>query len=196
MVRGDGLGLTNIPWTLHLIWKLLQNDPGAVGLFRSNPFPQKPPRYIRAVLYRYSFVRPNSQGLWWKRENLGLWLPPLSADNPDLQQFLRSADWLRDYDLFSRPVSPRLNVGRAEARPSECRLRRQSYLMPRKAHVFMPEKDFVAPVRKYPIMPGFMFALSKAVCDVRRLFRSDHRRHGRVGLADRQGRQSRIPHGR
>ena len=71
------------PWTLNLIWKLLHNDPGAVGFFRSNPFPQKPPRYIRAVCYRYAFVRPNPQGLWWKREKLGLWLPPLSADNEE-----------------------------------------------------------------------------------------------------------------
>ncbi len=85
------------PWTLNLIWKLLQNDPGAVGLFRSNPFPEKPPRYIRAVLYRYSFVRPNPQDLWWKREKLGLWLPPLAADNPDFKQLLRRADWLHDY---------------------------------------------------------------------------------------------------
>ena len=85
------------PWTLNLIWKLLDNDPGAVGLFRSNPFPGKPPRYIRAVLYRYSFVRPNSQGLWWKRDRLGLWLPPLSADDPDFKQLLRRAGWLHDY---------------------------------------------------------------------------------------------------
>ena len=85
------------PWTLNLIWKLLQNDPGAVGLFRSNPFPEKPPRYIRAVLYRYSFVRPNPQGLWWKRDQLGLWLPPLAADDPDFKQLLRRAGWLHDY---------------------------------------------------------------------------------------------------
>jgi Lipase maturation factor len=85
------------PWTLNLIWKLLQNDPGAVGLFRSNPFPEKPPRYIRAVLYRYSFVRPNSPGLWWKRDRLGLWLPPFSASDPDLKQLLRRAGWLHDY---------------------------------------------------------------------------------------------------
>ena len=85
------------PWTLNLIWKLLHNDPGAVGLFRSNPFPEKPPRYIRAVLYRYSFVRPNPQGLWWKRDRLGLWLPPLSADDPDFKQLLRRAGWLHDY---------------------------------------------------------------------------------------------------
>ena len=81
------------PWTLNLIWKLLHNDTGAVGLFRSNPFPEKPPHYIRAVLYRYSFVRPNREGLWWKRENLGLWLPPLSADNPELKQLLERAGW-------------------------------------------------------------------------------------------------------
>ncbi len=85
------------PWTLNLIWKLLHNDPGAVGLFRSNPFPQKPPRYIRAVWYRYTFVRPNPQGLWWKREKLGLWLPPLAADDPGFRQLLRRADWLHDY---------------------------------------------------------------------------------------------------
>ena len=85
------------PWTLNLIWKLLHNDPGAVGLFRSNPFPEKPPRYIRAVLYRYSFVRPNPQGLYWKRENLGLWLPPLEANDPDFKQVLRRAGWVHDY---------------------------------------------------------------------------------------------------
>jgi hypothetical protein len=85
------------PWTLNLIWKLLHDDPGALGLFRSNPFPDKPPRYVRAVLYRYSFVGPNPQGLWWKRERLGLWLPPLEANDPDLKQLLRRAGWLHDY---------------------------------------------------------------------------------------------------
>jgi hypothetical protein len=84
------------PWTLNLIWKLLHNDPGTLGLFRSNPFPGQPPRYVRAVLYRYSFVRPNPQGLWWKRERLGLWLPPVSVDTPELKDLLRRAQWLRD----------------------------------------------------------------------------------------------------
>lgn len=35
-------------WTLNLVWKLLHNDPGAVGFFAANPFADKPPRYIRA----------------------------------------------------------------------------------------------------------------------------------------------------
>ena len=83
------------PWTLHLVWKLLHNDPDALRLFGGNPFPEKPPRYIRAVLYRYEFARPgNSEGNWWKREQLGLWLPPLSASDPRLVSLLKHAGWL------------------------------------------------------------------------------------------------------
>jgi hypothetical protein len=85
------------PWTLNVIWKLLHNDQSAVCLFRSNPVPDQPPRYIRAVLYRYTFVRPNPQGTWWKRERLGLWLPPLASDDPQFKQILRRAGWLHDY---------------------------------------------------------------------------------------------------
>lgn len=82
------------PWTLHLVWKLLHNDPGAVGLFASNPFPGEPPRYIRAVLYRYRFARPgNPQGLWWNRVRVDIWLPPMSANDPILVDFLKSAGW-------------------------------------------------------------------------------------------------------
>ncbi len=54
------------PWTLNLISKLLHNDPCALDLFAGNPFPGNPPRYIRAVLYRYAFAQPgNPQGNWW-----------------------------------------------------------------------------------------------------------------------------------
>ena len=91
------------PWTLHLIWKLLHNDPGALSLFGGNPFPDKPPHYIRAVLYRYQFALPgNSEGNWWKREELGMWLPLLSADDPRLIQFLEQAGWLQETNTMSR----------------------------------------------------------------------------------------------
>jgi hypothetical protein len=84
------------PWTVHLVWKLLHNDPGAVGLFAGNPFPGKPPRYVRAVLYRYRFARPgNPQGHWWDRDRLGLWLPAMSDSDPRLIAFLRTAGWIR-----------------------------------------------------------------------------------------------------
>lgn len=73
------------PWTITLVQKLLRNDPAAVDLFADNPFSTKPPRYIRAVLYRYAFAPPgNSQGLYWTHEKLGLWLPPMSLTNSSL----------------------------------------------------------------------------------------------------------------
>jgi hypothetical protein len=82
------------PWTLNLVAKLLHNDSGAVSLFASNPFPGRPPRYIRAVRYRYTFARPgNPQGQWWQRERVDTWLPPLSANDPRLVNLLQSAGW-------------------------------------------------------------------------------------------------------
>ncbi len=85
------------PWALNLVWKLLHNDPGAVGLFAANPFPGKPPRFIRAVLYRYSFARPgNPEGRWWNRERVGdTWLPALAVDDPRLVQSLKREGWIR-----------------------------------------------------------------------------------------------------
>ena len=83
------------PWTLNLIWKLLHNDANAVNLFKENPFPDKPPKYIRAVLYEYSFVKPNNKGIWWSRKSLGNWLSPLSVSDPQLIQFLKSYEWIR-----------------------------------------------------------------------------------------------------
>jgi hypothetical protein len=92
------------PWTLHLVWKLLHNDPGALSLFGGNPFPDKPPHYIRAALYRYAFAPPgNPEGNWWKREELGLWLPPLSADDPRLVELLNEAGWLDQTNRANHP---------------------------------------------------------------------------------------------
>lgn len=87
-------GPDQYPWTLHLVSKLLHNDPGAVQLFAANPFAGKPPRYIRAVLYRYAFAKPgNTQGLYWTRERIDTWLPAMAADDPRLVKFLESEGW-------------------------------------------------------------------------------------------------------
>ena len=84
------------PWTYNLVWKLLHNDPDAISLFNGNPFPGKPPRFIRAEIYSYRFAKPgNAQGHWWEREPLGEWIPPLSADNQSLVEFLKSTGWVK-----------------------------------------------------------------------------------------------------
>ncbi|MEO8765977.1 MAG: lipase maturation factor family protein [Ginsengibacter sp.] len=83
------------PWTYNLVWKLLHNESNAVDLFDGNPFPDKPPLYIRAVLYRYSFARPgNPGGLWWNRKMIGLWLPAMSVKDARLIDFLKSEGWI------------------------------------------------------------------------------------------------------
>ena len=84
------------PWTLNLVWKLLHNDPGTLRLFAGNPFPGQPPRFVRAIRYRYTFAQPgNPAGRWWNRERVDVWLPPLSADDPRLLAYLRGAGWVR-----------------------------------------------------------------------------------------------------
>jgi hypothetical protein len=83
------------PWTLHLVWKLLHNDTGAVSLFAESPFREKPPRYIRAMLYRYNFTKAgNPDGHWWSREKIGEWIPPMSVNDPRLIAFLKSSGWI------------------------------------------------------------------------------------------------------
>jgi hypothetical protein len=85
------------PWTLNLVWKLLHNDPDTLSLFAGNPFPTKPPRYVRAVLYQYDFAQPqNTEGLWWNRKALGLWLRPFAVDDPQLFLWLKQVGWATD----------------------------------------------------------------------------------------------------
>ena len=82
------------PWTLHFIWKLLHGDRGMLSLLANDPFPGTPPRWIRASYYRYEFARNGEAGhAWWKRERLGNWLPPLSADGAPLRQLAVERGW-------------------------------------------------------------------------------------------------------
>jgi hypothetical protein len=81
------------PWTLHFVWKLLHNDRGTLSLLANNPFPDAPPHYIRARLYRYRFA-PIGEKAWWKRDRVGEWLPALDADDPKFRRLLDAMDWL------------------------------------------------------------------------------------------------------
>ena len=44
------------PWLLNLVYRLLQGEPTVKGLIGSNPFPNSPPKYIRAMLYTYHYT--------------------------------------------------------------------------------------------------------------------------------------------
>jgi hypothetical protein len=63
--------------------RLLSNDSDVLNLFKKNPFPQKPPRQVRAVLWQYWFTamaEKHVQGLWWRRQLLGLYAPTIERD--------------------------------------------------------------------------------------------------------------------
>lgn len=65
--------------------RLLENDKDVLALFAGNPFPQTPPKQIRAVLWQYWFTtlaEKSASGLWWRREFLGLYAPTLERE-PD-----------------------------------------------------------------------------------------------------------------
>jgi lipase maturation factor 1 len=71
-------------WFLRLVFCLLQGKRDAADLFRQNPFPGAPPHYIRASFFRYRFTTGDERrqsGAWWKREELGGYLPEVSLQN-------------------------------------------------------------------------------------------------------------------
>ena len=60
--------------------RLLTNDKDVLALFAGNPFPNKPPRQVRAVLWQYwftSMAEKRATGNWWKRQLVGLYAPAL-----------------------------------------------------------------------------------------------------------------------
>jgi hypothetical protein len=73
------------PWVVHFLARLLEGSPDVLALLGRNPFPEAPPRYVRAQVYEYRFAtlaERRSTGDWWRRELKGSYLPVL---------------WLRDH---------------------------------------------------------------------------------------------------
>jgi predicted DCC family thiol-disulfide oxidoreductase YuxK len=69
------------PWLINFCVRLLQGSPEAISLLEQNPFPDAPPRYVRAQLYEYhftTFAQRRETGEWWRREFKGEYLPALS----------------------------------------------------------------------------------------------------------------------
>jgi hypothetical protein len=63
---------------------LLRGDTDVLLLFAGNPFPHGPPREVRAVIWQYWFTTPDekrTQGMWWRRKQLGLYAPTLERES-------------------------------------------------------------------------------------------------------------------
>jgi hypothetical protein len=69
------------PWFGRFCERLLLGTPEVTRLLATNPFPDHPPRYLRAQLYRYSFTdraARHATGAWWQRELQRDYTPVLS----------------------------------------------------------------------------------------------------------------------
>jgi lipase maturation factor 1 len=68
-------------WFVEFCVRLLNGSPEVLALMGHNPFPQRPPMYLRAVVYEYHFTdwaTRRRTGAWWRREARGSYLPVLS----------------------------------------------------------------------------------------------------------------------
>ena len=65
------------PWIFALVQRLLEGEKRILRLFARNPFPNAPPKFIRADWYRYHFTKPGDHG-WWARTYAGEYLPPIT----------------------------------------------------------------------------------------------------------------------
>lgn len=63
------------PWLLSTQQKLLEGAPKVLALFATNPFPQKPPRFMRTRSFEYRFASLSEHGVWWSRTETGAYCP-------------------------------------------------------------------------------------------------------------------------
>lgn len=67
-------------WLRALMLKLLGNDRPTLKLLGANPFPDRPPVWVRASLYHYRWSTPaerRESGAWWVRTRSGDLIAPL-----------------------------------------------------------------------------------------------------------------------
>ena len=65
-------------WFASLLVRLLEGTPEVTALLAHNPFPNAPPRYLRAMAYAYhftDFATRRRTGNWWRRELKGTYFP-------------------------------------------------------------------------------------------------------------------------
>jgi hypothetical protein len=82
------------PWILNLVHKLLRGEPTVKRFLAVDPFPDSPPKFVRARFYRYRFTTSRADGTWWERELVGEYLHPLSLEHREFLRFLKSRGWL------------------------------------------------------------------------------------------------------
>jgi hypothetical protein len=66
------------PWVIRLMERILEGSPPVMRLLGHNPFPDRPPKFVRAVAYDYRFTSipgRRAEHRWWHRDNPRLYAP-------------------------------------------------------------------------------------------------------------------------
>jgi lipase maturation factor 1 len=74
------------PWFKNFLARLLRGTPCVLDLLRGNPFPDSPPKYIRVLMYDYTFSsykEKKATGNWWHRKLVGAYTPVLTLQDED-----------------------------------------------------------------------------------------------------------------
>jgi hypothetical protein len=72
------------PWFVNFEVRLLEGSPEVVALLEKNPFPDRPPHYVRATISLYRFTNWDERkrtGNWWKSDAAGMYLRPISLED-------------------------------------------------------------------------------------------------------------------
>ncbi|CAI9730487.1 Hypothetical predicted protein [Octopus vulgaris] len=99
----------NNPWLLTLCYRLLTGQKEVLQLMDDNPFPDKPPVYLRATLYHYHYTSPYimskkySKDSWWVREKVSSYIPIIDKNDQGLLQ------WLQQNNIFE-PIDSQSNA--------------------------------------------------------------------------------------
>jgi hypothetical protein len=67
-------------WFVTFLARLLEGDAPTLRLLRRNPFPDRPPTYVRARLFLYEFTtwsERRATGAWWRRGVVGEYMSPV-----------------------------------------------------------------------------------------------------------------------
>src|ERR1039458_34846 len=73
------------PWFAPFIEKLLEGARPVLSLLGTNPFPDRPPRSLRALRSEYHFTTPAERAAtaqWWTRKLVGTYFPPSLSPMP------------------------------------------------------------------------------------------------------------------
>lgn len=73
------------PWFISFLHRLLEGSPAVLPLLEENPFPDGPPKYIRALSDEYRFTaaaEAKKSGAWWVREPRAIYFPQASLRLP------------------------------------------------------------------------------------------------------------------